>query len=140
MKRKAKLSIFGSSFVLIIAVVSCIAVCASSYVTTLNIGNGDFVRGTDNYYTAGANQIMIGINSWTNYNNRGYTNLKISLVTGVSGSFTNNVKIMKISSANVSQHEDFGYLTAGARHYEFSTLIDGITYGGVVSDHVVMSS
>lgn len=137
----SKASLLSMAFLGILMTVGCLTVCASSYVSTLYIGNGSTVAGSVRYYTAGDHKIMIGIDSWTNYASRGYTNVYIDLVSDDGNlCVTLGSKTMKVTSANVSKTNYFGQQSAGDKYYLFKTKNGSTVYGGIKSSNVVMTS
>lgn len=136
--KSSKLSMIVLSIAVLFAVVT---VSASSYTSYLQIGNGSTVIGATRYYTAGTHQIQIDIDSWTNYASRGYTKLKITLSRDNGNSSTLlNTYTRQISASKICTYTNMGYQSASNKYYSFSTNIDGVTYGGVYSSNVVMTS
>lgn len=130
------MAIFG-----VLIAVGCLTVSASSYTSTLNIGNGVSFSGSTRYYTAGTHKISIYVDSYTKMSLMNYTKLKIQLARDNGNSSTLlGTKTNTINDLTTTVLNNFGTQTAGNKYYSFSTKIDGTTYGGVKSNSVVMSS
>lgn len=142
--KKIKINKIFSSAMCVFSVliaVACITVSASSYTSTLYIGNGSTVTGSTRYYTAGEHKISISIDKWTNYGNIGYSKLLIRLVQDNGTSSTSlSTATKKITTANVSIMSWMGTHSASDKYYVFSTRVDGTTYGGITSNNVTMQS
>lgn len=142
--KKIKINKIFSSAMCVFSVliaVACITVSASSYTSTLYIGNGSTVTGSTRYYTAGTHKISIYVDSYTKMSLMNYTKLKIQLARDNGNSSTLlGTKTNTINDLTTTVLNNFGTQTAGNKYYAFSTKIDGTTYGGVKSNSVVMSS
>ena len=136
-----KVAILSTITISIFIMIAFVTVNASTYHSTLSIGNGSSFTGPSRYYTAGNNKIYIGVDTWTDMNNYGYTKLGITLAkdTGTT-SVLQGYQIMQISHSNVTYSEDFGKLDASYKYYAFSTRIDSKNYGGITSNYVEMTS
>ncbi len=124
------------SIIVVITAITTVVVSASSYYYSFNIGNGGDYSTPVNSYDAGPSLVQFKVNSWTNYNNLGYTRLQDTLIrdTGLS-SQTVGVRTFRITS-NSNYAESFGQQSAGNYYHHFSTYVNGTTYGGVQSNSV----
>lgn len=104
-------------------------------------GNGSTVIGSTRYYTKGTHRISTSIDSWTNYASRGYTKLRISLARDNGNSSTLlGAQTNTISTSGICTLNNFGSQAAGNKYYSFTTKIDNVIYGGIVSNQVDMTS
>jgi len=114
---------------------------ASTYTSTLSLGDGRRLTGATRSYTAGTNKISIYVNSFTRVNGLNYTKLNVTLATDTGTSSmrvgTTNMTIDRISQTYT---HNWGYLSQADRYYSFSTIVDNYNYGGLYSSHVEMSS
>lgn len=138
---KNKVAILTTCTFAIMMLLGCATVLASSYTSYLIIGNGSTVIGGTRYYTAGTNTIDISVDGWTNYGNKGYTKLKTTLMRDNGNSSTQlGSSTNKISSTGFSIYNNYGYQAASNKYYTFTTYINGVVYGGVTSNSIIMQS
>lgn len=113
---------------------------ASSYTSTLYLGNGYYLQGSTRTYTSGINWITIDVSSFNKINGMDYTKLQVDYIEEAStyctkiGTHTFTIK----SKARYAKN--WGTLSTGNRYYRFATKINNVTYGGVTSNNVVMQS
>ncbi len=142
--KKAKKKVISGLAICAVTILTALSVSAYSYYTsTLSLGSGYHLDGAVRNYTAGTFVIQILIDSWTNYDNLGYTKLQTQLRSGNHTHYkTENTVNWKITDSTVGNQvwDSWSNKGAGDYYYYFSTKIGGVTYGGVESSKVTMIS
>ncbi len=134
--KKNKKSILATLLLSICIVTSVSVVSATTYTSTLSLGRGMSLTGSSRYYTAGDNTLFIT----PNWLEDGDTKLSALLVRDNGTSSTKLGEYTFTMSSLKKYKGTYGYFAAGDKYYTFSTKIGNISYGGITSNDVVMSS
>lgn len=115
---------------------------ASSYWSTLSIGQGRTVTGATRTYSPGINAISIKPYTFDKVNGLNYTKLEVALYNdNNSANPIVGTTIFKIEKEYLTLRHYFkNELPGGNRYYKFSTKVDDFNYGGVTSEEVLMMS
>ena len=133
-----KLSLIGIIGILLTV---CVPVKATTYYSTLSVSTGGYVLGAIRNYSAGYPAIQVLIDSWTNYNNLGYTKLYAELRAGTHSSYKkvgSTSWTINNDSVGKQKYATWAYQEAGDYFYYFDTKSSTTNYGGVKSSKVTM--
>lgn len=131
--------ILCSTLLAVFSFVMIMGVSASSYISTLSLGQGKSVTGQTRQYTKGNYVVYVKINSFTKADGLDYTKLSVTKDSNY-GNFSSLKTLISTVDRKTSYTYSFGADSQSNTKYTFSTKVGGYNYGGVTSNRVEMKS